>query len=120
MRYIRQAYPEEYKIFDYVWQPHLHGLEVLIETGIIGFIPYLLVLLYLFIRMFTAKAGNMWIMMGFVAIMPINSHMGLYEGYWMSLAFPSIMIGLALAYQADRKALEAKLKDDKVENKAIN
>lgn len=99
---VYQTYPEEYKIFDYVWQPHLHGLEVLIETGVIGFIPYLLVLLYLFIRMFTARAGNMWIMMGFVAIMPINSHIGLYEGYWMSLAFSSIMIGLAQAYQADK------------------
>lgn len=117
---VYQTWPQEYQFMDYIWQPHLHGLEVLIETGIVGFIPYLLVLLYLFIRMFTAKSGNMWIMMGFVAIMPINSHIGLYEGYWMSLAFPSIMIGLALAYQADRKALEPKLKDDKAENKAIN
>lgn len=103
---VYQTYPKEYKIFDYVWQPHLHGLEVLIETGVIGFIPYLLVLLYLFIRMFTARAGNMWIMMGFVAIMPINSHVGLYEGFWMSLAFPSIMIGLALAYQADKNYIK--------------
>ncbi len=117
---IYQTYPEEYKIFDYVWQPHLHGLEILIETGIIGFIPYLLVLLYLFIRMFTAKAGNMWLMMGFVAIMPINSHIGLYEGYWMSLAFPSIMIGLALAYQADQKTIESTLAENKIKNKIMN
>ena len=117
---VYQTWPQEYQFMDYIWQPHLHGLEVLIETGIVGFIPYLLVLLYLFIRMFTAKAGNMWIMMGFVAIMPINSHMGLYEGYWMSLAFPSIMIGLALAYQADRKTIEPTLAENKIENKITN
>ena len=100
---VYQTYPAEFQFMDYIWQPHLHGLEVLIETGIVGFIPYLLVLLYVFIRMFTAKAGNMWLMMGFVAMMPINSHMGLYEGYWMTLIFPPLMIGLAQAYQADKK-----------------
>ncbi|MDM1545275.1 O-antigen ligase family protein [Ignatzschineria indica] len=103
---IYQNNPQKLKSFKYVWQPHLHGLEVLIETGVIGFIPYLLVLLYLFIRMFTARAGNMWIMMGFVAMMPINSHVGLYEGFWMSLVFPPIMIGLALAYQADKNYIK--------------
>lgn len=97
-------YPEIHKRFSgYVWQPHLHGLEVMIETGILGFIPYLLVLLYVFIRMFTARAGNVWLMIGFVAMMPINSHIGLYEGYWMSLIFPPLMIGLALAYRADQQ-----------------
>lgn len=99
---VYQTYPQEYQFMSYIWQPHLHGLEVLIETGVIGFIPYLFVLLYLFIRMFTAKAGNVWIMVGFVAMMPINSHMGLYEGYWMSLIWPPIMIGLAQAYRAER------------------
>lgn len=103
---VYQNNPQKLKSFKYVWQPHLHGLEVLIETGVIGFIPYLLVLLYLFIRMFTARAGNMWIMMGFVAMMPINSHVGLYEGFWMSLVFPPIMIGLALAYQADKNYIK--------------
>lgn len=93
---IYQTYPDDYKIFTYVYQPHLHGLEVMIETGIIGFIPYLLVLLYLFIRMFKAKAGNEWIMMGFVAMMPINSHVGLYENFWMPLVWIPIMLGLSI------------------------
>lgn len=95
---IYQTYPEDYKIFSYVWQPHLHGLEVMIETGIIGFIPYLLVLLYLFIRMFKARAGNEWIMMGFVAMMPINSHVGLFEIYWMPMIWIPIILGLTLQY----------------------
>lgn len=99
---IYQTYPDDYKIFKYVYQPHLHGLEVMIETGIIGFIPYLLVLLYLFIRMFKARAGNEWIMMGFVAMMPINSHVGLYENFWMPLVWIPIMLGLAEAYKKDK------------------
>ena len=97
-----QTYPEEYKIFPYVWQPHLHGLEVLIETGIIGFIPYLLVLGYLLYRMFNAKAGNEWLMMGFIAMMPINSHVGLYESFWMPLIWIPIMLGLTIAYQTEK------------------
>lgn len=97
-----QTYPDNYKIYSYVFQPHLHGLEVLIETGIIGFIPYLLILGYLLYRMYRAKAGNEWLMMGFVAMMPINSHVGLFEYYWMPLIWIPIMIGTALAYQADK------------------
>lgn len=101
---IYQTYPDDYKIFTYVYQPHLHGLEVMIETGIIGFIPYLLVLLYLFIRMFKAKAGNEWIMMGFVAMMPINSHVGLYENYWMPMVWIPIVLGLTQAYNQKKIA----------------
>lgn len=98
---IYQTYPAEYKVFSYVWQPHLQGLEVLIETGFIGFIPYLLILLYLLIRIFRAPAGNNWLMMGFVAMMPINSHVGLYEGFWMPLIWIPIMLGLALGYRRE-------------------
>lgn len=97
-----QTYPEDFKIHPLVAHPHLHGLEVLIETGIIGFIPYLLVCLYLFIRMFTAKAGNMWIMMGFVSLMPINTHTGLYQSFWFPMVWVPIMVGLAIAYRADK------------------
>lgn len=100
---VYQTYPEDYKVFQYVWQPHLHALEVMIETGIIGFIPYLLILGYLLIRMFTARAGNEWIMMGFVAMMPINSHVGLYEGFWMPIIWVPIMLGLAQAHNADKE-----------------
>ncbi|PWD85343.1 O-antigen ligase family protein [Ignatzschineria cameli] len=96
---VYQTYPEDYKIYKYVFQPHLHGLEVMIETGVIGFIPYLLVLLYLFVRMFKARAGNEWIMMGFVAMMPINSHVGLYENFWMPMVWIPIMLGLSLGYK---------------------
>lgn len=97
------SYPESYKIYDYVDHPHLHGLEVLIETGLIGFIPYCITCIYLLVRMFTAKAGNMWLMMGFVAIMPINSHVPLYQNYWLPLEWVPIMLGLILAYGADPK-----------------
>lgn len=97
-----QMYPEDYKIYPVIWQPHLHGLEVMIETGIIGFIPYIVICCYLFYRIFTAKAGNMWLMMAFVAIMPINSHLGLYQDYfWYPVFWVPIMLGLAQAYHAN-------------------
>ena len=97
------TYPESYRIYDYVDHPHLHGLEVLIETGLIGFIPYLLVCLYLLVRMFKAKSGNMWLMMGFIAMMPINSHVPIYQNYWFPIIWVPIMLGLALAQAANEK-----------------
>lgn len=96
-----QTYPADYKIFPKIWHPHLHGLEVLIETGLIGFIPYLAICGYLLVRMFTAKAGNMWLMVGFIALMPINSHVAIYRDYWLPIIWIPIMIGLALAYHAE-------------------
>lgn len=98
-----QTYPDDYKIFVKIWHPHLHGLEVLIETGLIGFIPYMILCIYLLIKMFKAKAGNAWLMMAFVAIMPINSHTGLYYDYWLAIVFVPMMIGLALAYRAEKR-----------------
>lgn len=104
--FIYQTYPEDFKIFPYIYHPHLHGLEVLIEAGLVGFIPYIFICLYLIKRMITAKAGNMWLMVGFLALMPINSHVALYQDYWFPIVWVPIMIGLALAYQADQKAKE--------------
>lgn len=105
--YFYQMYPEDFKRFPLVWHTHLHGLEVLIETGLIGFIPYILICLYLLMRMFTAKEGNMWLMMGFVAIMPINSHVGLYQDYlWIPIFWVPILLGLTQAYYADKQLVK--------------
>lgn len=98
---IYQMYPEDYKIFSYIWHPHLQGLEVLILTGIIGFIPYLILCVYLLIRMFTAKAGNVWIMIAFIALMPINTHVGIYQNFWLPMIWIPMMLGLTQAYRAD-------------------
>ena len=97
-----QTYPDSYKLFVHIYHPHLHGLEVLIETGLIGFIPYIIICFYLLIKIFKAKAGNMWLIIGFVALMPINSHVAIYEHYWQPIIWIPIMIGLALAYRADK------------------
>ena len=105
--FIYYMYPEEYKLVPYVYHPHLHGLEVIIEAGLVGFIPYVFICLYLIKRMITAKAGNMWLIIGFLALMPINSHVALYQDYWYPIVWVPIMIGLALAYQADQKEKQA-------------
>lgn len=88
-----QSYPESYKIFDQVNSPHLQGLEVLIETGLIGFIPYIFVCLYLLITFFRSNTMNPWMLIVLLAMMPINTYSSLYEGNWL----PFVMISLAIA-----------------------
>lgn len=101
---VYQAYPSK-AYSDYVYQhhAHLHILEVLIEAGIIGLIGYLIALGYLIMRIFTAKEGSDWLMVAFLAMMPINSHVGFYETYWMPLIWGPLAIGLAQAYAADQR-----------------
>lgn len=98
-----QTYPDDYKIFTYVKHSHLHILEVLLETGIIGLIPYLILCVYLIRRIYTAQAGNDWLMVAFLAMMPINSHAGLYESSWLPMSLIPLSIGLAQAYAADQR-----------------
>lgn len=96
---VYQTYPESFKIFGYTWHPHLQGLEVLLLTGIIGFIPYILLCIYLLRQMFIARAGNMWLMVTFIALMPINTHVGIYQNFWLPMIWIPMMLGLSLAHK---------------------
>lgn len=99
-----QTYPESYKIFEYMNHPHLQGLEVLIETGIIGFIPYLGVCFYLLISFFRSKKTNPWLLITLLTMMPINSYAGFYEGNWIPMVF--ISLALATAFSKPEKESE--------------
>ena len=99
-----QTYPESYKIFEYMNHPHLQGLEVLIETGAIGFISYLGVCIYLIISFFRSKDNNPWLLIAFLTMMPINSYAGLYEGNWL----PVVLISLAIATAFSRPMKDPK------------
>ena len=99
-----QTYPESYKIFEYMNHPHLQGLEVLIETGIIGFIPYLGVCFYLLISFFRSKKTNPWLLITLLTMMPINSYAGFYEGNWIPMVF--ISLALATAFSKPEKETE--------------
>lgn len=95
---IYQTYPEDYKLWAKVNHPHMHILEVMIETGIIGLVPYLIVCLYLLIQIYRVDRGGEWLMVSFLAIMPINSHAGLYEGQWLPMVWVPLALGLLLAH----------------------
>lgn len=95
-----QTYPASYNIYPYANHPHLQGLEVLIETGLIGFIPYIAVCLYLLVSFFRSKQNNPWLLIAFLTMMPINSYAGLYEGNWL----PVVFISLALATSFSKEA----------------
>ena len=96
-----QTYPNDYKIFEYVYHVHLHILEVLIETGIIGLIPYILLCCYLLYMVFMSDKANSWFLVAFLAIMPINSHAGLFQGVWLPVVWVSLVIAFMKSYRSD-------------------
>ena len=79
--------------------PHLMGLEVLTETGILGFIG-LAVFFWVLVRAMFAKRrsdpqGAMWLALAVVAWFPLNSHLAFYGSYWSTFAWLFIAIGMA-------------------------
>ncbi|RKZ49004.1 MAG: hypothetical protein DRQ58_03170 [Gammaproteobacteria bacterium] len=69
--------------------PHLTVLEVLIETGSIGLIGYLLFWLILakYARLFLLSKnmpGMCWLISTMLATMPYNTHLAFYGSYWAS------------------------------------
>ena len=79
--------------------PHLMGLEVLVETGAIGFIG-LVVFFGLLLRAMFAKRdsdpdGAMWLALAVVAWFPLNTHLAFYGSYWSTFAWLFIAIGSA-------------------------
>lgn len=100
---VYQTYPEDYKIWKYVNHPHMHSLEVMIETGIIGLVSYLLLCVYLLYMTFIAREGNAWFLVAFLAIMPINSHVALFEADWLPLVWLPLAIAFLKNHTKNRK-----------------
>ncbi len=90
-RYIYKDHAPEGDIFvhwnDIPSQPHIIILEILAETGLIGFIGYLLAL-YLIAQMLQ-KSNNKNLFPFFipviVAMFPFNTHMAFYGSIWSSM-----------------------------------
>ncbi len=97
-RGFRYAYPE-YRNKDNRWRsqthPHLLMLEVLVETGIIGFLCYL-IFLYLICKGFITNKHKQelfpFIMPVLVAIFPLNAHMAFFGSVWSSMIWLLIYI----------------------------
>ena len=77
--------------------PHLMGLEVLIETGVIGLIGYLLLVIVLGREMWRRRRADpeaaIYLMIAMVALFPLNAHLAFYGSYWSNLIWIAIALG---------------------------
>lgn len=77
---------------------HLHGLEVMSETGLLGFITYLSVVIWLLRVILISKEFPVWSAIAFLAIMPINMHVGLYTSFWALVCWASLILAVRDRY----------------------
>jgi len=84
--------------YDEAFFPHFHGLEVLSQTGTLGFICYLLVVGAVLIMLLTAKQFSVWLTVSFLAMMPINLHVAFYGSFWAVLIWIPLILGLRERY----------------------
>ncbi len=76
------------------FHPHWHGLEILAESGSIGFIAYVIMYISLLYLLLTAKRGREWLMSSVLALFPMNMHVAFYGSLWAPLIFLPLAIGL--------------------------
>ena len=80
--------------------PHLMGLEIMIETGVVGLLCYVLVLLLLLksIKEWSPSGRiNCWLIGAFIAWLPTNTHLAFYGSYWASFVW--LLIGVGFGYR---------------------
>ncbi|MGR8949174.1 MAG: O-antigen ligase family protein [Gammaproteobacteria bacterium] len=79
--------------------PHLMGLEVIVETGVIGLLG-LIFFFYLLTKNMVTRAATeplaaIWLVLAFVAWFPFNTHLAFYGSYWSTFAWLFVAIGAA-------------------------
>lgn len=84
---------------DYAYFPHLFALEVMLETGLIGLIGYIIFYFGLLWILIHQKIQAEWLMVASIATMPLNTHVSLYGSYASSLIWLPLLIGLILKMQ---------------------
>lgn len=87
--------------------PHQFMLEVAVETGVLGLAAYLVFfgcLLRLLLRPTPGRELPVWLLGAAIAWLPLNAHLAFYGGYWSSLAWMLLAIGLAEARPPRRAA----------------
>lgn len=93
------AQPKELKgVHDEAFFPHFHGLEVLSETGTVGFIAYLIVVFWVLGMILASKQFPVWLAISFIAMMPINTHVAFYGSFWAVLIWIPLILGLREKY----------------------
>jgi len=105
-RGFRHVY-EEYSEADNFWlqdgrdgqtHPHSNIVEVLVETGILGFLGYLLLYSYFVYRFFREEYFSdslAWSLSVLIVWCPLNTHLAFYGSYWSTFAWMLVAISLA-------------------------
>jgi O-antigen ligase len=101
-RYIYKDYSSEGDYFHETGQTHPHQLllEVLVETGLLGFIGLILfvLLFYRFVRKKNLTTVLFpYVLTIIVIIFPINTHMAFYGSYWSSIFWWVMILTFASA-----------------------
>ncbi len=88
---------------------HLYGLDVLLSTGIIGFVAFMAVFSYLFFKMFQSiklALPTLPAWLAAISIMfPLNAHWSFYAPRPASLLW--MLVILAIAVAANQRAKHA-------------
>ena len=105
-RGFRHVY-EEYSEADNFWiqdgrrgqtHPHSNIVEVFVETGVVGFLGYLLLYGYFIFRFFSEEfftSSLAWALTVLIVWCPLNTHLAFYGSYWSSFAWMLVAISLA-------------------------
>ena len=105
-RGFRHVY-EEYSEADNFWiqdgrrgqtHPHSNIVEVFVETGVVGFLGYLLLYGYFVFRFFSEEfftSSLAWALTVLIVWCPLNTHLAFYGSYWSSFAWMLVAISLA-------------------------
>lgn len=83
--------------------PHFYGLEILSQTGTLGFISYLLAACSVFVMLLRSKKFSVWLAVAFLAMMPINLHVSFYGSFWAALIWMPLILGLRERYLIAQK-----------------
>lgn len=87
-------------------QPHLVGLEVLVETGVVGIVGFLVFFWVLITYAAKRTCGFRsdavpWLIAALVALFPLNTYLALYASYWSSLSWWLLLVALAMMSGGD-------------------
>ncbi len=101
-RYVYREYAPKGNMWKSQTHPHQMTLEILVETGMIGLLGYLLfwVLLFRFLLRLPRErieATVPWGLAAMVAAFPLNAHMAFYANYWSTITWWLLIIMVAMA-----------------------
>ncbi len=101
-RYVYQQYAPKGNIWKSQTHPHQMTVEILVETGAIGLVGYVLfwIMLFRFLRRLPPERVEdtvPWGLAAMVAVFPLNAHMAFYANYWSTISWWLLIIMVLMA-----------------------